>query len=406
MLRQGIFLFRGWVIAFGASVVLSLVGCGEKGTSNPSIEADYTKYIAQSCAFGPDEGGKVEAVRSANSIAVGYFGKPYNQDWFRSVLRSSLRETVEYIETTGTRVYRAESISSKTCKNLSFPEAMPAQIANAWGTAIRNAAEENRAAKTVGFVTGLYLFKERFSEKGSPSEPGVIIVREDANRWTLLHEFLHHNFKVQAVSAGYRDEEHQEARRRLPHEMSAILQRSDLSEAEKVRILTPLFVSYVRIADRLFLEYYLEEIAVEALLQDAYDEGELRYVPALSYENASWYTEQSREKMKTAFAALESFYTMLRDGAERGNLDAEKRELEAFVRIKDRRLSQFEGLQTSRAAARERRDSFKLGSFTAAPGAKGVNAESLRMGSPCAEGRIAERSVDEMGREIRALMRL
>jgi hypothetical protein len=406
MLRRGIFTIRGGLFALSFCAFLALSGCGQEGTANPSIEADYSKYIEQSCAFGPDEGGKAVATKSRRAVVKGYFDKPFNRNWFRSVLRSSLRETVEFIETTGTRVYHAESITSKTCKNLSFPEAMPSDVASAWGTAIRNAAEENRAAKTVGFVTGLYLFKEYFFGKSSVTEPGVIIVREDANRWTLLHEFLHHNFKVQSVGAGYRDVEHQEARRRIPYEMSVIMQRSDLSEAEKTRLLTPIFISYVKIADRLFLEYFLEEIAVEALLQDAYDAGELQFVPAHSYVNATWYIEQSREKMKNAFAALDDYYQMLRDGAERGKLDAEKRQLETFVQMKERRLSQFANLQAAREAARDKRDSFKLAAVSMTSSVVNASVGHSPGIVPCADAQIAERTLDEMNQEIRALLPL
>jgi DNA replicative helicase MCM subunit Mcm2 (Cdc46/Mcm family) len=122
--------------------------------------------------------------------------------------------------------------------------------------------------------------------------------------------------------------------------------------------------------------------------------------------NATWYIEQSRDKMKNAFAALDDYYQMLRDGAERGKLDAEKRQLETFVQMKERRLSQFANLQAAREAARDKRDSFKLAAVSMPSSSVNASAGHSPGIVPCADAQIAERTLDEMNQEIRALLPL
>jgi hypothetical protein len=419
MLGQGNSIVKAAAAAtLSLGAVLFFSGCGKDSSTaaKAAPELNLARYIEESCAFDANAGEPVKPVKTADPLADTYFGKRYNRDWFRSVLRSSMRATAEYIETTGTEVYQAPGMSPKTCKNLSFLKTMSAEIAQEWQNTARNVAAENPGA----FLSGLYLFKEYFSSGPTIPDVGVIVVREDSNRWTLLHEFLHHNFKVQAAAQGYRDSQVQERRRSLIFEIERIKADPSLSDADRARRWTPLFIEYYQVSDLLFVQYYLEEIAVDALLQDAYDDGALTYVPAGAYENASAYTEASREKVKGAFAALEFERDRLLALVDAHGLKAEKERLGALDRIKKGRLAQFDYLIAKRADSVAKRDSIRIveseKSHRTNKRKKRNTSQGFVLGEmhgakpnsrpPCGDAIAADRQIDRMIRETRSLMSL
>lgn len=367
---------------------LSLSGCGSE--DNRSVEFDPVKYIQASCEFSPDEGDEYPVVRSSSPVVSGYFGKLYNKDWLLNVSHTSMRNTFEYIEKTGTKVYFSNIISAKSCKNFGFATPMPGDIAQEWNRAdFRGANGE--------FLSGLYLIKGTRG-RASLKAKAAVIIREDANRWTLVHEFMHHNFKSQALLKGYDDTLVQGSGLALAEQIEKIVNNPELKSREKVKKATPLFLEFLEIADQLVIQYSFEEIAVEATLQDKYDLGDLTYVPVASYENATWYIKHSRENAQSIYRALDSLYQTLRDMARySGGVYKEFFLLDKHIELKEKRLAQLDAMLADREAKQ-----LNLGHFTqmliAAPG-----AEPMTGAAPCG----AARQIDEnVGQFQKAILRI
>lgn len=388
MMKHGRFEVAGLVSLIGVGFALSLSGCGSN--VNQSLVRDPVEYIKQSCEYSADEGKDYSTVRSSMPVVTGYFGKLYNKDWLLNVGHTSMRDTLTSIEKTDAKVYHSGIISQKSCKNFGFAATMPSDIAQEWQK------NEGRGAEGE-FVAGLYLIKGT-RQRESLKTKAAIIVREDANRWTLVHEFMHHNFKTQAVLKGYDDDRVQEKRNILADQLNKIVNHVQMTNREKVKKATPLFLEFIAVADQLVIQYMFEEIAVEATLQDRYDSGDLTFVPAGSYGNATWYIAHSKEKVEAMYVSLDGLYKTLHDLAIfSGGVYKESFELDKHKELKEKRLAQLDEMLADREAKR-----YKAGSFAqmTIDGPEAVPTEGF---APCAEAIQIDREVSEFAKSIRKI---
>src|SRR5690606_15347922 len=97
----------------------------------------------------------------------------------------------------------------------------------------------------------------------------------------------------------------------MPHLIDLIFD-SHANDLEKVRQITPLFLKMSEASDRLLVEYPLEEVTIEAMLQDRVDTGELTYVPTKSYANATWYIQYSIAMASNFYEEMDNLYSRLR----------------------------------------------------------------------------------------------
>lgn len=362
MLKQGKFTFFVF-LALG----LALQGCGHS-PGDPSQEGDLGSYVEQSCQFSTDDGDQGPGP-AADLMTKGYFDKSYNLTWLRAVGHASIRQTMGYIRTTGANVYRGEAKSPQTCKNLAIAETMPWDVEREWDNANRSIDEESRRTGSGGFVAGLYLPAKR-----------AIIVREDGSRWTLVHEFMHHNFKTQAEKEGLDEVKARAELNTLPSQVSRALRNDALSDREKVRIATPLFLRLSDSADQLLVQYPLEEITIEAMLQDQVDSGELTYVPTKSYANATWYINQSQAAVSSFYASMDDVYDSLRRLAASSEAWTEYRSLSRYLDLKSKRESQVIELVMRRNQSQQMRNRMVSAAMSAA-----LDSTPAQGWMPCAE---------------------
>ncbi len=330
-----------------ATLALGLVlatGCGKEEQSK-SLICDRSSYIRQSGEFKPDEGKKIRPVSSAQPIAKGYFGKPYNQDWLRNVGTASMNDTIEYIESKGADVYQSKAISEESARNFTHARLLPWELEKRW-----RESDSARRSEGCAFLGGLYLLKDPNVE--ALKKKAAIIIREDGNRWTLVHEFMHHNFKVQSVAGGFDDREVQGDRIEGMTKVHQYLSDRKLSEKLKAERAIPEFMKAVSAIHELILEYAFEEIAIEAMLQDAYDEGTLDYVPAGAYANASLYIEASKKAAGRIYEGMDETYTALRRMSSMNGLWDEYHSLADYLAMKEKRQSQLKAMFAARDAAR------------------------------------------------------
>lgn len=331
-------------LAWLALGLLLATGCGKEEESK-SLICDRSSYIRQSGEFKPDEGKKVRPVSSAQPIAKGYFGKPYNQDWLRNIGTASMIDTVEYIETKGAAVYQSKAISEESARNFTSARLLPWELETRW-----RESDSVRRSEGCAFLGGLYLLKDPNVE--ALKKKAAIIIREDGNRWTLVHEFMHHNFKVQSVAGGFDDREVQGKRIEGMTKVHQYLSDKKLSEKQKAERAIPEFLKAVTAINQLILEYAFEEIAIEAMLQDAYDEGSLSYVPVGAYENASRYIEASKKMAAKIYEGMDETYSALRRMSSMNGLLDEYHSLAVYFEMKEERQAQLKAMFAERDAAK------------------------------------------------------
>lgn len=343
---MGVYLnsIRGGVrIAAGLVLLSGVSSCKKAENSGQYVcgDADRSAYISQSHEYRPDQGDSVRSVRSASPVVDGYFGKPYNQDWLSAIGHSSILDTVDYVESKGVRVYKAEPVSQKSSHVFTAASTMTWDIDREW-----RLADQPLAGTSCGFLAGLYLGRGKMNystKKEIPSlkNEAAIVVREDTGRWTLVHEFMHHNFRTQANAQGYSDNRLQLRYRSVNAEKSALESNKALSNREYARRMSALFLQYVDIVDELIVHYYFEEVAIEALLQDQYASGKLQYVSGGAFENANRYINQSKKVVLEVYRGMNATYDKLFRLTSTNGLFTEMKQIAHYTELRDQRLDQL-----------------------------------------------------------------
>jgi len=338
------------------AVALTLAGCKPKQDDGAEERVcDRESYIAQSWEFKPGDGEGIRTVKSEKPVVEGYFGKPYNKDWLTAVGRASILETVEFIESTGARVYHASPISPKSALNLASLPDMPWDIEREWKRADRPVS-----GSSCGFLTGLYLPKG-IRGISTLRNQSAIVTRADAGRWTLVHEFMHHNFKSQAALRGYDDDVTQATRIMLLNSVDSLKReyakydkRDKVRNKEYTQKMAALFLQLIDIVDTMVVQYQFEEVTIEATLQDQYEKGELGYVPVGSYQNAGWYIDHSSRNVGEVYKAMTGIYDELSFLAITNELFSIRFKLDRYVTTRDERLDQMNAVIARRQSAASR----------------------------------------------------
>lgn len=330
-------------IATGLVLLAALPGCkkGENSGEYVCGDNDRAAYVAQSREYKAGDGGSIATAKSVSPITEGYFDKPYNQDWLAAVERSSILETINYIETKGVKVYKADSASKKSAHPLESASVMTWDIDREW-----RLADQPMAGSRCGFLAGLYLGRGKVDfatkrEIPSLKNQAAIIVREDASRWTLVHEFMHHNFRSQAAAQGYNDNRLQSRRKSLSNEINRLRSQKNISNREYAQRMTTLFLEQSSLVDEMIVHYQFEEVTIEATLQDRYESGRFTYVPAGAYTNATWYIGQAKRVAEEVYRGMDASYDELFRLTSTNGLFAEMKKLAKYTNSRDERLEQL-----------------------------------------------------------------
>jgi hypothetical protein len=376
---------------------IALSGCGSE-ESNRSRAYNLDAYIRQSCELKPTEGEELKVVRSESPIATGYFGKEYNRDWLASVYSTSTQATIDFVRRNGVHLYRAAAMSQKSCRNFSSVEAMPYDLALHWQSIQDRMDAENDVRGTQGFMTGLYIPKNAAHPVVPVKKSNVIIIREDANRWTIVHEFMHHNFKARAVERGFDDLATQSGHLALIQRYARLKDDPSLKGKERTRTLAALFKQIVESFDRIMIQYPLEEMAIEAMLQDAVDSGKLEYVPTGSYDNAKAYIRKSKETVENYFRSTDPLFNDLVSATHENNQWDVYESLLFYPQLKEKRIGQVTELLAKRAESEKKASAPKSGAASAViPELAAVEV------APCASATEGLRAIETVTKRLRAL---
>ncbi|MFZ4404759.1 MAG: hypothetical protein ACOYOK_11710 [Pseudobdellovibrionaceae bacterium] len=290
-----------------------------------------------SCAFAYNEGEGIDFTKlQKQQITTTAFSKKFNQAWQKAVLHSSAEKTAEFMLKTNLDLYKTPATGTKSCLMLSALQPVIENDKPLWSKYTQDDGE-----KSGGYVMGLYLPKEE--RKANKS---LILVREDGNRWTLVHEFMHHLFYLQLDSDKSNTEKLKLA---FTEHINQLQEQYDSAKAEPENAdfekLSKKLYKVTLLADDLMKQYFLEEMAIESNLRQLYDAGEFKYVPTSSYNNGKSYISSSASKAIDTYKSILAYKSVIELLAETTDKAQNLSALEDIKNLVDARLTEIENLK-------------------------------------------------------------
>lgn len=282
------------VVLFGA-LALASSACQKQGAPpdrartvvTPETENSYTRA---SCQFRFDEGGEARAdLIGVSERRVILFGKTVDLAPLRAVLRASASATVAWIGRFRAQVYGMPGQLALACPFYANLPAPPEDFRAYWAEVT---AKDTRERFVAGLYAGVRHPKVPTSTGGGDAMIGV---RRDASRWTLLHEFGHHLFRMHTTERGGISDE------QLTANLVRGIERFDVAQKEFERSPTldsrrekaRRFIEFAPLMQSLLTRFQLEEVSLEALLRQAYSAGRTSYVADELQSSRSYLTQSA-----------------------------------------------------------------------------------------------------------------
>lgn len=267
------------LIFFLASV--SLTSCGVKKTGAPELgDLSYSTYSScqqnASQRQSPVAGGVVDS---------GYFGKLIDRSSVNAILDADVMQTAARASYDQLSMY---VVNQGSCSTFSFLPLPPSNVFEYW--------REASGGSGVGSLLGLY--KEDCQENCKPDQVinPLVMLNACTDRWTMVHEILHHNFNVQRKR--YKPFDSDEAIIAVLlyelNQMDQIVTAYNQSPSEYQGM--QLVHSLDKVRDLLIRFTYqtsFEEVSIESLLLREFANYRLRQVPTRAVKNAINYVRYS-----------------------------------------------------------------------------------------------------------------
>lgn len=240
-----------------------------------------------SCQFSNQDGERaLYNLLEIEDLSEAYFNKKYQKNWLDGILKASGRQTAVFVGQTNVQLFRAPH-TSRGCNFFGFLKKAPSDLENQW----RQLQRETRGA-----ILGLYISVT--DQLPSVQQKPALLVRSKTDRYTLIHEFMHHNFSQQRLKeTGISDDEIKYRLTQTIEKMNRVeknyLESQNMNAAVTYAELYELFSKDL---DELMLRFTLEEITIESLLGEAFESGDLQHVTKYSYHNGGEYIRMSAQK--------------------------------------------------------------------------------------------------------------
>ncbi len=270
-----------------------LTGCNKDGGGSAPRTAGPDQGPPIPCEFSFSEGAGNLGIFSED-FKESFFKKIFNANLLKSVQHASAESTLSFIARAGIEIYQAPAMGRSDCQFLSSFANPPATISTMWSKATEGDNPQ------VSYTLGVFWPSSRTDPQESPDQPNTIVLRQNVDRWTVVHEFMHHNYYESAQAlTGY--DEAIESRN-----LNAAIDRLELAMAPEVNLADEANFTTAAIALNEVIDGFIsnlthftfEEITIEGQLRDLYRSGQLPYVPERAYANGAWYIKASFESAK------------------------------------------------------------------------------------------------------------
>lgn len=279
----------------------SLIACSEKKLSNNLRDkptSTVASYDTKSCKYELLEGDSADfSLVDSVDFTSSYFNKEYNQAHLNAVLTTNVSASIDFINQTGATVYKSSAIASALCQKPLFAQAkaLPTDLDTIWSTATGSHQDQD------SLILGLYLPRNFDQTAPSLQSTAAIILRENTNRWTLVHEYMHHLFSQRSIELGYDQNLETSKLNSAITEIRRIAQDPTKSESRKFVLLAQPFAQYAKGIDNQMLQFSLEEMTIEATLKKLQNQGSLKYAPS----GSNWYISVSADKATENYKTIE-----------------------------------------------------------------------------------------------------
>ena len=281
------------------------------GLTKVSLFISLSFFVTQCSSGGDDNGlvGKVDTGSCAHTPYVGdaaqtkaksfrlehsgYFDKNLVTDHMDALLASSGDNIASYITSQGVELYQMTEKSKSDCKYFAFLKTPTAEAQKNWD----NSADKNDEGETflLGLFTTYYIPVD--TDRFELRDP-TIMVRQDTQKWTLLHEFAHYLFADGRVRGPMMDR--QSLRQALQLSSRDVRNRQQTFEQDPSEFNAAKFVNSLKnffsLSYDLDQRGPLEEFTVESMLVDRYTNSKLTLVNGqFDLANAAGYMKANIE---------------------------------------------------------------------------------------------------------------
>jgi|GEM_PF-4280492 len=220
-----------------------------QSTAGSGSAADPVQFDFGSCQNQAGDGEAAGEV-IAPSIQKAAFDKPFDFAKFKPLAKASLNESLRWIQAQGISLWKMPSIASLHCSQPLFAalNLAPAPLAAEFSAGVPLGA---------GIVLGLFV------------PPSSLLIRENTNRWTLVHEWMHQLFYQESPFDG--DQGYREVQVALEKLTSSAANSSAGERIQNLLNFKKKYWAYI-------LHFSLEEVAIEDFLKNQFASGQLGFV--------------------------------------------------------------------------------------------------------------------------------
>lgn len=341
-----------------ACLLLTLAACSEeKKKSKPPERVVPNEYIMKaSCANQPEVGENSFAFSDTENVQTANFGKKYDLNRVNAMMKLSLKASSDYVKASGNnleykspvQLYRI-STSTEYCKpSEGFLADPPADLKNYF-------TEASGGVGSGKILVGLY------APIGQEQVPSVldipaIMVVDFAAKWTLVHEFMHHLFRVEIrklVDQGVTQNDAVVYNRFVASVDDVIQAEKDHKEApahkkdEAVIKVAHTYLYAADLANEVAIRYPLEEMTIEKILIDKHKAGKFEEVHKLELVSGASYMASSYEKTRKVLNPFrESMYRMSYHLSGKKEHEQLIKDLDKMVQKLDKTISEATTLRT------------------------------------------------------------
>jgi hypothetical protein len=265
--------------------VLLNSGCSQGEEDKRVQPDDIVRTYQASCDYKYTEGAEAPDSLLPEKITKTYFDKILDENKIRPLLDVSGEQTVKFAKLTGVQFYKTTFYAQKSCP---YTEALP-----------QAPADVGAIFDSIGdSLLGLYLpIKNRNLQ--TVDDQAAILVRIDSDRWTLMHEYMHHLFNTvrNATGVGKTD---QQIRSELEVNFAIYDKLNSSNKSNEISIIVEQS-KYLSLAGEGYVEmlkrFTLEEVTIETYLSDKYDRDQFSYVSAETRLGAAGYARDSASRV-------------------------------------------------------------------------------------------------------------
>lgn len=258
----------------------------------------------RNCEIMPEVGENADLGLMQNqNVQISHFRKPYNRNWLEAVSRTSGPETIRIVESSGAQLFKIAS-ADPFCHYYQSLNSAPTDLSKKWTEVVGDSTLKKSE------LLGLYM--PISADYASTARQPAILINESTDRYTLVHEFMHHNFNsYDGARVSYTQEmimdDMQKSIKNLEARTKAYNEKKNV---EDVQAMAQNLLQLAQLYDQLMVRFMLEEVTIEVILGADYEKGILKNVSKKSYINGGFYILNNVEQFK-------KFTQSVREEAER-----------------------------------------------------------------------------------------